>query len=74
MKASGVSMDATGRGIIMFNNEDNFCVIQQDYASIEDGSEPDPNEWQAKDLALFELDVAAGVCWHTDNTACPHQS
>ena len=49
----------------MFNNEDNFCVIQQDYASIEDGSEPDPNEWQAKDLALFELDVAAGVCWHS---------
>lgn len=47
----------------MFDNDD-VCVIEDDYEVIDDRDAPDPNKWQAIDQLLNELDVAAGVCWH----------
>lgn len=48
----------------MTDFEEDICLIETDYDETDAADAPDPNKWQAYELALAELDAASGVCWH----------
>jgi hypothetical protein len=48
----------------MSNNDEDICLIEIKYDEIDGEDAPDPNKWQAHELALTEMDIASGVCWH----------
>jgi hypothetical protein len=48
----------------MTDYDGNLCVIETDYDEIDGENAPDPNKWQAYELALTEIEIASGVCWH----------
>ena len=48
----------------MSNYDEDICMIEDAHDEIDGENTPDPSEWQAHELALAEMDVASGVCWH----------